>query len=120
MTQSGDEWRCRVLLRREFDRAGNRLNQVSEVLFGDTIKKPEEVEERLRRAQLAILHPDIEQHQWLNASKEGLAMLLKNKKSDTQFSKNVVCVDLSGSDLTDLSFIDLPGTWYLDIELSSI
>jgi hypothetical protein len=25
------------------------------------------------------------------------------------FSRNVVCVDLEGPDLTDLSFIDLPG-----------
>lgn len=62
----------------------------------------------LRRAQAAILNPTIESHKFLGMSAEQLRKGIQGSKP-MLFSKNVVCVDLQGPDLTDLAFIDLPG-----------
>lgn len=83
------------------------MDEVFEVPFGDIIINKEEVEPLLRRAQFAVLNPHL-------AFSEVLSMpmdeLRKSASAQSKsFSRNVVCVDLQGPDLTDLSFIDLPG-----------
>lgn len=83
------------------------------VPFGDVIHNKEDVVDRIRRAQLAILHP----------SRESVAGFLKDDEDDTPgeleigFSSNKIELDISGPELADLSFIDLPGT---KLALSSI
>jgi hypothetical protein len=60
------------------------------------------VEDRIRRAQRAILNP----------SKDPNRYLLQDDVSDEKevsFSKNYVSLEISGPELTDLSFVDLPG-----------
>ena len=105
LSSASGPWSCQVSIRWEFDEYGNRLEKVHEELFGDVISQPEEVEVMLRRAQAAVLNPAkgvawfLEAH--IEELKSGIGSLL--------FSRNIVCVDLEGPDLTDLSFIDLPG-----------
>ncbi|KIJ68778.1 hypothetical protein HYDPIDRAFT_107023 [Hydnomerulius pinastri MD-312] len=106
MASSDGPWSCRISIRWEFDDKGQLENSVSEVPFGDVIRNKEEVELALRRAQAAVLHPGTPATQFLGLSTEELR---KVKSHSLPFSRNVVCIDLEGPDLTDLSFIDLPG-----------
>lgn len=78
--------------------------------FGAIITDKSHVEERIRRAQRAILNPSIS-HETFLSGPDG-----EPDERELSFSKNCVCLELSGPDLTDLSFCDLPGSyfpWYL-------
>jgi hypothetical protein len=106
MSSSDGPWSCKISIRWEFDDQGNPQNSVSEVPFGNVIYVKGEVELALRRAQAAVLHPGISATKFLSLPAEDI----KNVKGTSlPFSRNVVCIDLEGPDLTDLSFIDLPG-----------
>lgn len=83
-------------------------SRVAEIPFGDLITSKKDVELALRRAQTAILNPSIESHKFLTMTADQLRKGVQESKP-LLFSKNVVCVDLQGPDLTDLAFIDLPG-----------
>ncbi|PIL25641.1 transporter [Ganoderma sinense ZZ0214-1] len=97
LTHSPDTWSCQISIRREYDENGKKLLDVKEVPFGQRLTKKEDVEPMLRRAQAAVLLGD--------ASVSDLKASVKGDR----FSRNVVCVDLAGPDLTNLSFVDLPG-----------
>ncbi|KAH7920090.1 hypothetical protein BV22DRAFT_826286 [Leucogyrophana mollusca] len=106
MSSSGGPWSCHISIRWEYDESGNQLKDVSEVPFGDMITDKGAVEIALRRAQAAVLHPSTPATQFQGLRAEELERF---KGKPLQFSRNVVCIDLEGPDLTDLSFIDLPG-----------
>ena len=72
--------------------------------FGGVITDKSRVEERIRRAQRAILNPSIGYEAFLLGPDED------SEEKELSFSKNCVCLELRGPDLTDLSFCDLPGT----------
>ncbi|THH28158.1 hypothetical protein EUX98_g6029 [Antrodiella citrinella] len=57
----------------------------------------------LRRAQAAVLCPNINADGFLTKSVTDL------REMALSFSNNVVCIDISGPDLTNLDFVDLPG-----------
>lgn len=84
---------------------------MKEVLFGALIDNPADVELNLRRAQAAILNPHLTAESFLRNTREELSAASEHDK--LRFSRNVVCLDISGPGLTDLSFIDLPGTPYM-------
>ncbi|KAJ7032332.1 P-loop containing nucleoside triphosphate hydrolase protein [Mycena alexandri] len=102
---SAPEWSCRISIRREFDNTGKHLREVSEEAFGDPIKDKDAVELMLRRAQLVALDSTADLAAVLKMDAEEL----KDKTQTGSFSKNVVCIDLEGPELTDLQFVDLPG-----------
>ncbi|KAG8903486.1 hypothetical protein FRB99_003229 [Tulasnella sp. 403] len=112
LTHTPDEsWKCQVSLRIEYsDDNQRRLPDVREKKFGTVITDPSLLEDVLRRAQLAILNPTIDHGKFVDfdLSRIGSNPPLGSPKQ-LQFSRNVVCLDLSGPDVTDLSFIDLPG-----------
>lgn len=62
-----------------------------------------ELEERIRRAQLAILNPSMPSNQFLEASLDHL------DSNELSFSADVVSIRIAGRDVDDLSFVDLPG-----------
>lgn len=72
--------------------------------FGPIIKNKKEVEERIRRAQRAILRPSQNPEIFLTGPDEDL-----DYRRELTFSKNCVSLEISGPELTDLSFCDLPG-----------
>ena len=74
--------------------------------FGNVIADKSHVEERIRRAQRAILNPSMSHEGFLSGPDED------PDQRELSFSKNCVCLELSGPDLTDLSFCDLPGTYF--------
>ena len=106
LSSSSASWSCQVSIRWEFEDSGKRKGEVSEILFGSRMV---DVEMRLRQAQTAVLNPQVPAKQFLGMSEDEMKNGVRGN-DPLLFSKNVVCVDLEGPELTDLSFIDLPGT----------
>ncbi|KAI0706855.1 P-loop containing nucleoside triphosphate hydrolase protein [Cerioporus squamosus] len=96
LAHSSEGWSCQIKIRWEYD-DNKRLDE-------------DDVEPMLRRAQAAVLNPDDEPSKFLSLSEEEVksGKGLKGPKS-LLFSRNVVCVELKGPELADLSFVDLPG-----------
>ena len=93
-------------IRWEFDDYGSRQDEVHETPFGPELTDPKDVELVLRRAQAAVLNPKIGTDPFSRMSKEET----KHPRSNQlKFSRNAVCVDISGPQLADLAFVDLPG-----------
>ena len=80
------------------------MGNAKNILFGPEIKDKKLVEERIRRAQRAILRPSENPDTFLSGPDED------SGHPELTFSKNCVSLEISGPELTDLSFCDLPGT----------
>ena len=91
-------------MRKTVDKYGQLLGTAEHIPFGPAIEDKELVEERIRRAQRAILSPSENPDVFLSGPDEDPS------HRELTFSKNCVALDISGPDLTDLSFCDLPGT----------
>jgi len=108
MSNSDERWRCDVFLRFKYDSENLPLigGQMLDIPFGDTLYTREDVQDRVRRAQLAILNPDLGSsafpHSFLTSEPPS--------RSEMTFSRNTVVLKVSGPDIVDLSFVDLPGT----------
>ncbi|KAG8220546.1 P-loop containing nucleoside triphosphate hydrolase protein [Butyriboletus roseoflavus] len=94
-------WQCLVKLHFSTDANGVPI-PVKIVSFGGPITSKSLVEDRIRRAQRAILNPSKNHIIYLN--QDDLP-----DESEVSFSKNYVTLEISGPELTDLSFVDLPG-----------
>ena len=103
LSRSNERWRCVVSLRIVKDANGAELARPCTVEFGDPIFEKSLVTDRIRRAQCAILNPDKDSDFFLDASPDEL------EERHLSFSFNLVCVEISGKDVDDLSFVDLPG-----------
>ena len=82
------------------------LKQVRNEPFGEPIHVRSEVEDRVRRAQRAILNPGTAPTQFLTGP------LDDTSKAQVAFSMNTICLQISGQDVADLSFCDLPGGYF--------
>ncbi|KAF9479395.1 hypothetical protein BDN70DRAFT_878878 [Pholiota conissans] len=104
LSRSDDPWQCIVSLRFITDADGQPLGQARNERFGSIIHNKSEVEERIRRAQLAILNPKVPAKTFLDDD-------TSDRPGDAQlsFSLNAVTLQISGPDVADLSFCDLPG-----------
>ncbi|KAK1234389.1 hypothetical protein PQX77_002427 [Marasmius sp. AFHP31] len=108
LSSSSGDWCCRIYIRTEYNAGGKSLDEVKEVPFGRSITDKSKVEDAIRKAQFAVLNPGVK-HEAILSSDVGNLPSLVSGKSPLPFSRNVVCIDLEGPDLTDLSFVDLPG-----------
>jgi hypothetical protein len=106
-SQDGEEdfWLCQISLRIMYSRTGARLSEPIIVPFGDALDNPEEVEKRLRGAQDAVLHLPFGNY----APEHFLQENYEKSEAAMGFSRNVVRLDVMGSNLVDVTFIDLPG-----------
>lgn len=109
-TEPDDNWSARISLRIEFDNTGKRLSETQIYEFGPIISDPKVVERALRRAQAAILNWNVREYLNFVTMDDENPLLTQAWSSQLKFSKNVVCIAISGPKLTDLVFIDLPGT----------
>ncbi|KAJ7223681.1 P-loop containing nucleoside triphosphate hydrolase protein [Mycena haematopus] len=100
LASSTTSWSCRISIRVEL--------MVNEIPFGKPITNKDEVEIALRRAQLAVLNPNVSPEEIWAMRPEDLKNGIPGQES-LRFSRNVICVDLEGPELTDLIFLDLPG-----------
>ncbi|PCH35511.1 hypothetical protein WOLCODRAFT_107442 [Wolfiporia cocos MD-104 SS10] len=101
LSSSSQNWQCLVSLRFTTDAIGQPV-PVRTVKFGDPIYDKDDVSERIRRAQRAILNPSTDPRHFLN---DDVIM----DDLEMTFSSNCVLLEISGPDVTDLSFVDLPG-----------
>ncbi|KAI0667026.1 P-loop containing nucleoside triphosphate hydrolase protein [Trametes maxima] len=118
LSYSSDPWQCMISLRILNDKDGRPLGQPRNEPFGEPIFDKAEVEDRIRRAQRAILNPSTDPDEFLrdDGAPHG---------REVSFSVNSVCLQISGPDVEDLTFCDLPGLiasvgsngCYSDIEL---
>lgn len=110
LSHSSGPWSCQIKIRWEFsDASRSRRAEVEEVDFGPRLLDKSKVEIMLRRAQAAVLNPALPFSKFLGMDEKDQRLTVK-EKNQYQFSRNVVCVELTGPDLADLSFVDLPGT----------
>lgn len=65
LSSSSEPWGCIVSLRFTTDKIGQPLGQARNERFGEPILKKADVEERIRRAQRAILNPSVDARQFL-------------------------------------------------------
>lgn len=112
LLSSNGPWSCQVSIRWEYNADGTRKDKIKEETFGGLLTEKSEVEMVLRRAQAAVLNPKTERSRFLAMTESELNDLSpRDKKGAIPFSQNVVCIDIAGPDLTDLSFVDLPGLY---------
>jgi hypothetical protein len=100
LSHSDSPWKCTVSIRRTKD------GQVRNEPFGLPILESakSKVEDRIRRAQLAVLNPSKPTTDFLSASED-----YEFGDPEMSFSKDCVSLDIRGPDVADLSFCDLPG-----------
>ncbi|KAF8839963.1 hypothetical protein BDN67DRAFT_952527 [Paxillus ammoniavirescens] len=101
LSHSDSPWKCIVKLHFSTDSRGVSI-PVRLVHFGSPITSKSLVEDRIRRAQRAILNPSVDPKKYLHGENV-------SDENELSFSKNYVSLEISGKDLADLSFVDLPG-----------
>ncbi|KDR69882.1 hypothetical protein GALMADRAFT_145261 [Galerina marginata CBS 339.88] len=106
LSRSDSPWQCIVSLRFLTDASGRPLGQSRNQRFGKVIYNKAEVEDRVRRAQLAILNPNKPLDFFLNEDGDSDA---GQDGPQLTFSTNCVTLEISGPNVPDLSFCDLPG-----------
>jgi hypothetical protein len=111
MTKTRGAWSCNISLRFDYDHHGNPIGH-RRVEFGNPLTNKTEVELMLRRAQAAILNPDVNPENFLSKSVAELQYYRSAEafgRGTLKFSRNAVCVDIQDPAAAELSFIDLPG-----------
>ncbi|KAJ7452986.1 P-loop containing nucleoside triphosphate hydrolase protein [Mycena galericulata] len=101
LSRSDTPWKCIVEIRYITDKNGQTLGQARNEAFGDPIFHKSEVEDRIRRAQRAILNPSKPARSFLDDDDEDAP--------EISFSTNYISLQISGPLVADLSFVDLPG-----------
>ncbi|CAK5274279.1 unnamed protein product [Mycena citricolor] len=96
-------WGCIVELRVITDKNGQPLGQARNERFGEPITDRADVEDRIRRAQRAILNPSKPARSFLSDDED------ENEPSELSFSTNYISLQITGPDISDLAFVDLPG-----------
>ena len=105
LSSSSESWSARVSIRLTVDKYGNPFERPTAPQFGDIITSKFDVEERIRRAQLAILNPGTPADDFLTVD------LPFSQTNESRFSKNSIILDISGPGVDDLAFVDLPGAY---------
>ncbi|KAG8216434.1 P-loop containing nucleoside triphosphate hydrolase protein [Butyriboletus roseoflavus] len=107
MSSNATTWSCNIKLRFDYDSSGGSAVQQREITFGPTITDKSDVDVWLRRAQAAILNPDLAPEIFHRRNIQDLRNLTST--NSLKFSRNVVSIFIEDPDATDLSFVDLPG-----------
>ncbi|KAF8323493.1 P-loop containing nucleoside triphosphate hydrolase protein [Cantharellus anzutake] len=100
-----EPWQCEVSLRFQVDSRGHPLPLVRNIPFGPLITNPADVEDRIRRAQIAVLNPDLDSVDFPTSFLHGDIPETRT----VSFSPNCISLKVRGPDIVDLSFVDLPG-----------
>ncbi|KAK0200154.1 P-loop containing nucleoside triphosphate hydrolase protein [Desarmillaria ectypa] len=109
MLSSSSTWSCTIYLNLKYAIDGSEFVIPDKAQFGPVITNKDTVELWIRRAQAAILCRHRPKEDFISMSTEDLRSLATVDPQMLPFSKNIVQVELRDPDLTDLSFVDLPG-----------
>ncbi|KZV76475.1 hypothetical protein PENSPDRAFT_598401 [Peniophora sp. CONT] len=99
LSRSEEPWVCRVKIR-ILTSTG-----IIDEYFGPSIATPQssELVDRIARAQAAVLNPSKDSAVYLSCPSTDLTQL------EINFSSNIICLEISGDDVPDLTLVDLPG-----------
>ena len=119
MMHSDEPWSCQISIRRELDTGvvNEQHSTTQETNFGPRLSDCQEVELMIKRAQVAALNSRNHGSDFCRMNEEELETYMPKFIPSSQnytispFTRNVICVNISGPDLEDLSFVDLPGEW---------
>ncbi|KAH9007592.1 P-loop containing nucleoside triphosphate hydrolase protein [Lactarius deliciosus] len=102
LTRGDGAWSCQVYLRRVIASSGRSVSDLPKEPFGDLITDKDLLEDRISRAQFAILNPSTPAGTFLegNADPGG---------NELTFSPNIICLEITGPEYSEISFVDLPG-----------
>ena len=100
----GSEWSCKVFLRRVPTSGGRSAFGQTKEPFGGPVTDQNLVENLVLRAQLAVLNPSVPLETFLDPG------VNFSGTSELSFTPNIVCLEITGPDYTEISFVDLPGT----------
>jgi hypothetical protein len=96
---------CTVSLQLNTATDGSVLTNPQKIPFGQPITEKSEVTERIKRSQKAILNPSTSPDAFLSGAISG-----DSAEDELSFSANRIVLNITGPDVTDLNFIDLPGS----------
>jgi GTPase SAR1 family protein len=106
-TSSKETWTCKVSIKKQDYREDDRGKQCdvleSQVTRFATITDIADLEDTLRRAQIAILNPREDPTRYATID------LTEHTPTTALFSKDIICLDISAPNLPELMFYDLPG-----------
>ena len=102
LSQSSEPWKCTISLNFLSSRSTTSKKAVT-VPFGEVITDRSRVEERIRRAQRAVLSPNTDHTFFLDKPEE------ECPPAELTFTSDYVQIEISDHNLTNLSFFDLPG-----------
>jgi hypothetical protein len=103
LSYSEDPWNCEVSIHYIVGIGGERLPQPKNETFGPIITDKSKLEDRIWRAQRAILTPSAPAKRFLEGDDENFP------EAEKTFSRDRVMLQIRGPDCADLSFCDLPG-----------
>ncbi|CAI2165758.1 22_t:CDS:2 [Funneliformis geosporum] len=109
LIESSEIWSCQVSLRKEYDADEKKLIRPEETKFGNIIKDKDLVELFARRAQKALLNPNNKPEEFFDFDFNDLSYDEDASRNTLKFTKNVVCLEIKGPKIPNLSLIDLPG-----------
>lgn len=75
------------------------------IQFGDVITDPSQTEERILRAQRAVLSPNTDHTRFLYGPED------ESPPPELTFTSDSIQIEISDRNLTNLSFFDLPGVF---------
>ena len=102
MSRSDGPWSCTVSLNFLSSRSTTSKKAIT-IQFGDVIADPSQAEERIRRAQRAVLSPDTDPTRFLDGPED------ECPPPELTFTSDSIQIEISDRNLTNLSFFDLPG-----------
>ena len=106
-SDSGSAWKCKVSIVRPSQNADEGVEDVPEPVVFDVTEDENEVEDIVKRAQMAVLFndrdiDDFSVENFPHHEDEFIQLI------STKFSQHPVILDIIGADV-DLTFVDLPG-----------
>lgn len=101
MSSAATSWSCTISLCHGKEEARQ---------FGPVITNKSEVELWLRRAQGAILSTDANKTPWETKSVGDIKQAIQAETGMRMFTEDTIVVSIQDQSVTDLSFVDLPGT----------
>ncbi|KAH8996866.1 P-loop containing nucleoside triphosphate hydrolase protein [Lactarius akahatsu] len=102
LTRGDGAWSCQVYLRRVIASSGTSVSDLPKEPFGGLITDKDLLEDRISRAQFAILNPSTPAGTFLEGDADPGG-------NELTFSPNIICLEITGPDYSEISFVDLPG-----------
>ena len=106
-TSNTSSWECDISLRKEYDENNKPLSDTRRGThsFFKALQNPRDVELMAYRAQKALLNPSKSHDVYLDYKSDDRS----KETNEIEFTMNTVCLHIKGTNVPNLSLVDLPG-----------